>query len=164
MLMRTRLEPGSSDVTWSTRELEELEYQLQTWRQKLPPPLQWDDNDPPPRNINAARLRAKYWGARYIIHRPFLHNVLHPPQSYDPSVQPSPTILAASHATSPAAGGKGHLPPSRPMAPPTNAIDERIRQACRNCIDAAFQSTQAFHGIPETHRPIVTNIFGTAHA
>ena len=141
----------------------------------LPLELRWEDDDPPPVGINAARLRAKYWGARYVIHRPFLHNVLHPPKSArEATVQSTPSARSESDARSPPTPSQPDRPPSQAMPPPRSVssnhrsppdvIDESILEACRNCIHAAFKSTQAFHGIPENHRPIVTNIFGTAHA
>ncbi|KAI5279165.1 hypothetical protein KEM54_004317, partial [Ascosphaera aggregata] len=54
-----------------------LSINLEEWRQSLPPLLQWNDGDPPSDDINIARMRAKYYGARYIIHRPLLHHALH---------------------------------------------------------------------------------------
>ncbi|KAI9842480.1 MAG: hypothetical protein M1838_003105 [Thelocarpon superellum] len=168
---------GKEQAAWSTLELAELDFQLTSWRDLLPPPLRWIDGEPPPRQINAARLRAKYYGARYVIHRPFLHHALHPvkPRGIPPdSPIGGPVSQAGSpNATSAAAGSDRRS--SLAMAPPVNptstgsrappsAIDEKVMEACRNCVEAAIQSTQAFHGIPENHRPIVTNIFGTAHA
>lgn len=50
---------------------------LDKWRATLPPDLQWDDNEPPPKEILRARLRAKYWGAQLVINRPFLGYALH---------------------------------------------------------------------------------------
>lgn len=37
----------------------------------------WNDSEPPHPDILAARLRAKYYGARYITTRPFLDYALH---------------------------------------------------------------------------------------
>ncbi|KAH1372036.1 hypothetical protein KXX49_000372, partial [Aspergillus fumigatus] len=39
--------------------------------------MKWKDADPPSNNINVARMRAKYYGTRYIIHRPLLYQALH---------------------------------------------------------------------------------------
>ncbi|KAI9779776.1 MAG: hypothetical protein M1816_003340 [Peltula sp. TS41687] len=114
-----------SNSRWSIGELKELETQLAEWRTMLPSDLQWKDSEPPPADINAARLRAKYYGACYIIHRPFLHNVIH---QMDLQKQP---------------------------------LEASVVDACGKCITSAVQSTAAFHGISQ--RPIVTNIFGTAH-
>lgn len=37
--------------------------------------------------------------------------------------------------------------------------------SCRKCIEAAILSTTAFHGFSASqNRPIITNVFGTAHA
>lgn len=41
-------------------------------------------------------------------------------------------------------------------------LPPKLRRACKVCIDSAILSTEAFDGIEG--RPIVTNIFGTAHA
>ena len=179
----------SKHSSWSLGELTELERQLWNWRNLLPSELQWNDAEPPHSDINAARLRAKYYGARYIIYRPFLHHALHPmdrpgkaarlqagsppTESLRSSRQPSPSHPLGGTIT-PAYGvgvgvGVGVMSGRRssevmPPPAPTNFghIDETVLKACRNCIEAAMQSTQAFHGI--AHRPIVTNIFGTAHA
>ena len=45
-------------------------------RCRLPPALKWDDVDVLSIEINHARLRGKWYGAQYIIHRPSLHYAL----------------------------------------------------------------------------------------
>lgn len=50
---------------------------LDIWKQSLPDSMQWQEGDEPSDEINTARLRAKYYGARYIIYRPILERVLH---------------------------------------------------------------------------------------
>lgn len=55
---------------------------LQLWRESLPNIMTWKDSDAPATEINAARMRAKYYGARYIIHRPLLFHALHHPEQY----------------------------------------------------------------------------------
>lgn len=50
---------------------------LDDWKQNLPETMQWQENDEPSDDINIARLRAKYYGARYIVYRPILENALH---------------------------------------------------------------------------------------
>lgn len=50
---------------------------LEKWRNSLPTNMKWHDSDPPATDINTARMRAKYYGARYIIHRPLLYHALH---------------------------------------------------------------------------------------
>ena len=174
------MKEDSKHSAWSIGELLELEAQLRQWRELLPSELQWDDSEPPPSDINAARLRAKYYGARYVISRPFLHHALHPMgqpettsqlpgdsppiESARTSSHPSPTLqLDTLTPTYEKMTGRRH---SETMPPPVSVnfahLDETVLNACRTCIKAAMQSTAAFHGI--SHRPIVTNIFGTAHA
>ncbi|KAI7970687.1 hypothetical protein EIK77_000032 [Talaromyces pinophilus] len=50
---------------------------LDIWKQHLPDSMQWQEGDEPSDDINTARLRAKYYGARYIIYRPILERALH---------------------------------------------------------------------------------------
>lgn len=152
---------------WSIGELKELEAQLTEWRTMLPRELQWEDSEAPPADINAARLRAKYYGARYVIHRPFLHHAIHPmepgdtpPTEFGRADYVTRPTVSQGFASVPIRGGVDSMPP--PPAASYNRIDDTVMSACRNCIHAAMQSTAAFHGINQ--RPIVTNIFGTAHA
>jgi hypothetical protein len=50
---------------------------LDDWKQCVPPPFQWDENgESKNKNINIARLHGKYYGARYIINRPYLFTAL----------------------------------------------------------------------------------------
>ena len=116
---------------------------IKQWRVTIPPAIQWDDNDPPAADINAARLRAKYYGACYIIHRPFLRYAL----DHD----------MFSDTSSPGA-----------MAPPLSfgrLEREKVLSSCRTCVEMAMKSTVAFDGVQnQRQRLIVTNIFGTAHA
>lgn len=137
------------------------------WRRSLPEPLQWDETQGPARNINAARLRGKFYGAQYIIHRPFLHAAL----DYDletPDIQSPQNPSVQNNGSS--------LPPIGPdpqpgsMGPPRGTAEheryrrsETIKLAVR-CIRAAEQSTVAFDGVLAYRRMVVTNIMGTAHA
>lgn len=115
---------------------------IDDWCSMLPVYLVWDDSDPPAKDINIARLRAKYYGARYVILRPVLYHCLQvystPKQSFDD------------------AGG------STSCSSPLSRVPSEMARACRQCINAAIQSTIAFDNVPGG-RPIVTNIFGTAH-
>jgi len=134
----------------------ELDYQLETWRSHLPQPLHWEITDPPPTDINAARLRAKYFGARYIIHRPFVYHALH--------------LNGGIGSSAPAR----YSHPGSPLMDDQNGVEDRDRGDitpneleinCRKCIEAALSSTTAFHGFdPDVMRPVITNVFGTAHA
>lgn len=49
---------------------------LTHWRLYQPPNIQWKEEEEPASHINAARLRAKFYGILYLIHRPFLQYAL----------------------------------------------------------------------------------------
>ena len=128
---------------------------LRGWREALPPELAWEDSEPPSRDINAARLRGKFYGAKYIIHRTFLRYAL----EHD----------LFSDTEHPSMGGSTQDRKNSLMAPPDTAAQiqrNEILKSCKTCIEAARQSTIAFDGIiyEPDRRFIVTNIFGTAHA
>jgi hypothetical protein len=59
-------------------------------------------------------------------------------------------------------------PPGRALSvseqPPSTykELEPKVLEACMVCIDAAYNSTVAFDGVEG--RPVITNIFGTAHA
>ncbi|KAL1582279.1 hypothetical protein WHR41_09169 [Cladosporium halotolerans] len=87
--------------------VEELSHQLDCWRDALPEPLQWDDSDrfdfktfeplpKAPRNnsfsplrnlgpgeldhnvdVAVAQLRTRFYHARFLVFRPFIHKVIH---------------------------------------------------------------------------------------
>ncbi|KAH0566193.1 hypothetical protein GP486_000407 [Trichoglossum hirsutum] len=176
----------SKHAGWSTESAAELDWQLGRWKNVLPQQLRWEDDEPPPSDINAARLRAKYYGARYIIHRPFVHYALHPlvPHGTYPLTEdlqrdakswhtPSHPMLSEMYTTLlhpnvPAnavyqpTGGQNSGMATAPPEPVAGVVDKSVTDACKSCIGAAIQSTKAFHGI--RGRPIVTNIFSTAHA
>lgn len=179
------LELGSEDpqTKWSTRIQKILSFNLEQWRKNLPPIMQWKDEDPPAEDINTARMRAKYYGARYIIHRPLLHHALHPipppkeassgpagsPASAGSRSQQVSPSLAHSHSSSGMVRRSSEMGPpgynlqyQNQQAMPLKKLDPKLREACQICIDAAMRSTTAFDGVKG--RPIVTNIFGTAHA
>ncbi|EYE97356.1 putative C6 finger domain protein [Aspergillus ruber CBS 135680] len=173
---------------WSSNVQEILSMNLQLWRSSLPEVMRWRDGDPPSKEINVARMRAKYYGARYIIHRPLLYHALHfagratsvdspgaaPAMSGSRSQQMSPSMASGQRPTT-----MGRLPSDMGTAPAQRApgstpgwgytsgytyrdLPTKLRRACKVCIDSAILSTEAFDGIEG--RPVVTNIFGTAHA
>lgn len=119
-----------------------LNENLEYWRKCVPPTIQWDDKDEPASHINAARLRAKYYGARYIIHRPFLRYAL------------ENDIFSNTAST-------GNMGPPLSIGPFEKA---QIEKSCKICVEAAIRSTIAFDRVMDKERLIVTNIFGTAHA
>ena len=130
-------------AVWPNKLCAELNRWLEGWRAALPNDLQWSDTDPPSADINAARMRAKYYGARYLINRPLLHSAIH-------SLEPNGISNAAvPQRSSPASVKHGR-------------VDQEVYEASKICVEAAVKSTIAFDGVEG--RLIVTNIFGTAHA
>lgn len=139
-------------TNWPPSVQETLSTNLDMWRGNLPEMMKWKDNDPPSSDINVARMRAKYYGARYIIYRPLLHHALHLPsqrQGQSNGNGPTPKKPLIAHGTI----WPGPTWPDLPA---------KLRRACTVCISSAIASTTAFDGI--RGRPVVTNIFGTAHA
>jgi hypothetical protein len=114
------------------------------------PSFAFQEDDPPADDILAARLRAKYWGAQTITYRPFIRQILqssylleqHPGTEFRDSVN-APVILsiAISH----------------------DGIEPGLLEFAKKGIKALIESTRSFHNLGEK-RPIVTNVFGTAHA
>ncbi|WEW57904.1 hypothetical protein PRK78_003371 [Emydomyces testavorans] len=176
---------GEKRTRWTTKIQEALSDMLESWRSGLPHTMRWNDSDPPARDINIARMRGKYYGARYIIHRPLLHHALHPmiPKHHNPGLVESPAPSVVSSANSQISPALAHVqqvetidrwsgnmpPPLRitssqdpPQPPFEKDLDPKLHSACVTCIEAAMQSTIAFDEVEG--RPIVTNIFGTAHA
>ncbi|OJD23522.1 hypothetical protein ACJ73_05123 [Blastomyces percursus] len=173
-------------LSWSAKVQEALSCNLEAWRTGLPDNMRWEETDPPSDNIIIARMRGKYYGARYIIHRPLLHHALHPmgkafPGAANSVPSPNPSTVSSSQSqASQSSANPAHLshgmerltsdmgPPSRPVVHSESqhlsikTLDSKVRKACQACIDAAIQSTIAFDGV--AGRPVVTNIFGTAHA
>ncbi|KAL8857140.1 MAG: hypothetical protein Q9178_006316 [Gyalolechia marmorata] len=144
-------------------------YRLQAWRELLPIGLQWSDSDPPSSDINTARLRAKYYGAQYIIHRPFLRHALDNNMDFQesPPAQVNTTV-SYQNRSSPYSPQSMERKNSN-MGPPGPTQKEKIHQAeilqsAKTCVAAAIQSTEAFDNIINRQRLIVTNIFGTSHA
>lgn len=185
--------PGQT--RWSSTVQEALSMNLENWRCSLPDVMEWKDSDEPATDINAARMRAKYYGARYIIHRPLLYHALHYGQtgarigsvgqtsvdsptgsaSASQTQQMSPSMTHTSHRATNMArirsdmGNPSSGNPSSSFSagwtPPTvklRDLPQKLRRACRTCIESAILSTVAFDGIED--RLVVTNIFGTAHA
>ncbi|KAL4778400.1 hypothetical protein BJX76DRAFT_144652 [Aspergillus varians] len=161
------------ETRWSSNVQEILSMNLDLWRSSLPQEMRWSDNDPPSPNINVARMRAKYYGARYIIHRPLLYHALHycGPNIGPPSVD-SPARFAESQQVSPShtqyAPNMTRISSDLSTAQGPNGtqtyrdLPQKLRRACKVCLVSAVRSTEAFDAIKG--RPVVTNIFGTAHA
>ncbi|KAL8710852.1 MAG: hypothetical protein Q9220_004655 [cf. Caloplaca sp. 1 TL-2023] len=142
---------------------------LKAWRDLLPSGLQWSDSDPPSEDINTARLRAKYYGAQYIIHRPFLRHALDNNMDFQESPPQHSNALAGYQNRSASFSPQSLERKASNMGPPGPTQKEKIHQAeilqsAKTCVAAAIQSTVAFDNILKDQRLIVTNIFGTAHA
>lgn len=156
-----------------------LNSNLEAWRlltQQTHPEMAWDDDNYITPDINAARMRAKYYGAKVIINRPSLDAALHDEWSTISLRQSQSPIPPQSHVlqqTSPSVSSQYHLAgmrqrssygdsPSQLEPRSVNALKPEIRCGVQACIHAAMRSTTAFDGVAD--RLIVTNIFGTAHA
>ena len=142
------LKPGRKD-----RMCEILNDALDDWRRNLPNWLRWSDDDPLIDDINIARMRAKYYGARYILHRPVLYHCLQ--QFPPPDGQSASVSDMDSGDQTPGRSSNG----GRSL----DTLSQDHRRACEMCISSAILSTKAFDGVPGG-RPVVTNIFGTGHA
>ena len=152
---------------------------LDAWREftsQTTPELAWDDDDFLTSDINAARMRAKYYGAKVIINRPTLYAALHHDwseisvrQSESPftsqgrlSQQPSPTVPYKYHTPGMQRQENYVGSPGQQELPSIEKLKPEILNGVKACIHAAIRSTRAFDGVPP--RLIVTNIFGTGHA
>ena len=153
----------SERTGWSTTLRDRWEDWLQEWRAALPEPLQWNDSDDSSPDITEARLRAKFYGARYIIHRPFLRhaivNELYPNDACVPKADHSKGVKF-----NPSAFSAINSERYNSVIPPPRSMNTEILHSARICVESAISSTVAFDGILVHKRLIVTNIFGTAHA
>jgi len=108
--------------------------------------FKFEDTDPPASDILAARLRAKYWGARVILSRAYIKKILD--FNMQRRRQGKPPGTAADFIN--------EYPTKDPSA-------EQILEGARRGLNAHLQSTRAFHGL-KARRFIITNPWGTAHA
>lgn len=116
------------------------------------PAYKFNEDDPPANDILAARLRAKYWGAQVITYRPCIKAILD--LSFD------------LRCKEPGPGGRmaqTHEEVSPNVKRQLGELGQEVWDHARKGIRALVESTQAFHGLGEK-RPIITNVFGTAHA
>ena len=146
-----------------------LDTNIDAWRKMLND-WDWDDDEHQSENINVARMRAKYYGAKYIIHRPVLYHALQHacPTPPTPNSKYSDSPEAREHFASPVPHAHPPSTQSRrrsEIGPPGSSpvkVDSKIIAASKLCVEAAIRSTTVFDKVPK--RLIVTNIFGTAHA
>jgi hypothetical protein len=120
--------------------------------------MRWNDGDPPASDILGARLRAKFYGAQVITYRHFVLKIL----DYSASKEKNFPIDTVN--TEFVDGIR--VPNISRDVSSAEGIDSRVLDYARLCIKALIRSTTAFHGLGDIgrHRPIVTNIWGTAHA
>ncbi|EXL39305.1 hypothetical protein FOCG_18076 [Fusarium oxysporum f. sp. radicis-lycopersici 26381] len=116
------------------------------------------EDDPPADDILAARLRAKYWGAQVITYRPFIRQILQFSHSIKNHVS-SPNFPSVSSEFR----QDVTAPVIHPKARTHGDIDPQVVELAKKGIKALIESTRAFHGLGDK-RPIITNVFGTAHA
>lgn len=118
------------------------------------PSFAFKEDDPPASDILSARLRAKYWGAQVLTYRPFLRQMLQFSfvKNHPATGLPSSEFRAEVEA-----------PRIDPHARNVQDLDPHILVLARKAIKALIESTRAFHGLGEM-RPIITSVFGTAHA
>lgn len=155
---RSRWAGGRKKNFWAAIRDDLLEEQLQSWRDTVPAWMVWDDADEPSSDINHARMRAKYYGARYIISRPILHFAIH--------CNPAPHFLMKKYGYTESADSDEPESTEPLISDDTTKVSwYKVVRACKRCVDSAVASTIAFDNIQnENTRLIVTNIFGTAHA
>lgn len=134
--------------------LDDLDWKLQKWRD-MNPKIYWNDQDEPHGDIVVARLRAKYYGARYVITRPFLDYALHVMEKVQQGHRLEDITLDAH--------GKVRKQELVLFKAISTMEEETIMQKVGICIDSAMRSTLALDNVKD-HRLIVTNIMGTAHA
>jgi hypothetical protein len=124
---------------------------------KFAPNMVWDiQNGELARDILGARLRAKYYGAQVITYRPFVINILE--MSSTPSSSTEHVNNEFIHGV--------QAPKVDRTATRKEDVPLKVIEYARYGLQATINSTRAFYGLgdPGTHRLIVTNIWGTAHA
>ncbi|KAF2793384.1 hypothetical protein K505DRAFT_244525 [Melanomma pulvis-pyrius CBS 109.77] len=67
---------GEESTAAILKKSDSLTQLLREWRNALDPSLAWNDEDPPSTDVNTARLRAKMYGAKYVILRPYLYETI----------------------------------------------------------------------------------------
>ena len=173
--------PEHKKIPFVTEQLEYLDKVRQSFTGHA-----WDDNEPPAREILAARLRAKFYGARNILLRQILEGIIKEefemaertshdyPMSPAPGLGSGPHSPAITHTRIPQQNARqryekmfpGHHAFSQKLdhteLPPLDATREYLAEVG---IRSLIASTIAFDAVQDPrNRLIVTNIFGTLHA
>lgn len=122
------------------------------------PSFAFKESDQPADDILAARLRAKYWGAQGITYRPFIRQIL----QFTNTMQNHPS---SPNLTTMSEFREGIIAPViHPNTRSYTDIDPQVVELAKKGIKALVESTRAFHNLDHERRPIITNVFGTAHA
>jgi hypothetical protein len=143
--------------------------------------MSWKDSDNPAKDINTARMRAAYYRARYVIHRPFLYYALHDGRHGTLVGYKDPLKRSGFASRKQLRDGNAYmermincmgstpcdpsLPSPKDWKPPMcnlRDLSPQVRRACKICVHSAIQNTIAFDGIED--RLVIPNIFGTAHS
>ncbi|RDA88602.1 hypothetical protein CP532_5819 [Ophiocordyceps camponoti-leonardi (nom. inval.)] len=111
------------------------------------------EDDAPAGDILSARLRGKYWGAQVITYRPFVRMILEFNHNRKQATGPGTMEFHLGSVHQKIGGNATSLD-----------MDPQVLVLARKGIRALIESTRAFHGLGEEMRPIITNVFGTAHA
>lgn len=138
-----------------------LDENLEDWRKMLND-WDWDDDEHESPNINVARMRGKYYGAKYIIWRPAVHYALLQAGSATSKDRPSESPSAYGQNAELMSPSVSNLITSGRSTKDVPNVSQELLEGSRMCIEAAIRSTTVFDKVPR--RLIVTNIFGTAHA
>ncbi|TLD18344.1 hypothetical protein E2P81_ATG12139 [Venturia nashicola] len=162
----------SSKAPWADADASGLFIGLQNFRELIIekyPRYRWTDGDPLPTELLQARLRAKFYGAAYIILRPYISNAL--TYHADEGACFSPADLQAWLKNEYKADEvPTNLPKNNVQAvefQSSRAMALNYLWCCKKSIDSAMHSTIAFDGVADPvkrQRLRVTNIHGTATA
>ena len=144
---------------------------LEDWRNSLPDRMKWTNDEHQSPDINTARMRAKYYGAKYLIYRPALQyalaqqssspsmrNPIHSPATHNMTIHRDPTVETESDSSV----RPVHASENANSPEPLKKRHPQLWRACEQCVHAAIRSTTAFDKVPKAL--IVTNVFGTAQA
>ena len=119
----------------------------------LPPNYRFNEDDQPAGDILSARLRAKYWGAQSITYRPCIKMILD--LSFNLRRKNAGSTSHMEYQT------EDEVSPD--IVREVKSLGDDVWNHARKGVRALIESTQAFHGLGD-QRPIITNVFGTAHA
>lgn len=119
------------------------------------PNFAFKEDDRPASDILSARLRAKYWGAQVLTYRPFLRQILQSSflKNHSATRRPPSSEFRAEVES----------PRVKPQAGNMQDLSPKILVYAKKAIHALIESTRAFHGLGDK-RPVITNVFCTAHA